>query len=74
MAKNNLINNNRPQSPCKECENRYVGCHSTCEDYLDFRGRSDEMAKRVRAKMNEYNVYEGYKKECLKKIRKHKEK
>ena len=64
----NLVNNNRPQSPCKGCENRYVGCHSTCEDYLDFRGRSDEMAKAIHAKMNDKNVYGGYKRDCARKI------
>lgn len=24
-------------SPCKECLNRYVGCHSTCVKYIDWK-------------------------------------
>lgn len=30
------------QSPCKECERRCVGCHSTCKEYLDFRQAVDK--------------------------------
>ena len=24
-------------SPCKGCENRYIGCHSKCDDYKAFK-------------------------------------
>lgn len=24
------------QPPCKDCPDRTVGCHATCEKYLDF--------------------------------------
>ena len=24
------------QAPCKECEQRHVGCHIECEEYKDF--------------------------------------
>lgn len=27
----------RLPSPCLNCERRYVGCHSNCEDYKAFR-------------------------------------
>lgn len=23
-------------APCKDCTERHVGCHSTCQDYKDF--------------------------------------
>lgn len=23
-------------SPCKDCADRHVGCHSTCENYKDY--------------------------------------
>lgn len=26
----------KPESPCKDCDNRKLGCHSTCEDYIAF--------------------------------------
>lgn len=28
-------------SPCKDCGSRYVGCHSDCEKYKDFRDEVD---------------------------------
>ena len=24
------------QAPCKDCENRFVGCHSQCEKYQEY--------------------------------------
>lgn len=26
----------RPTSPCKDCENRKIGCHSKCAEYMKF--------------------------------------
>jgi len=26
----------KPQSPCKDCTDRYVGCHAACEKYDAF--------------------------------------
>lgn len=26
----------KPQSPCRNCEERKVGCHSECEKYISF--------------------------------------
>ena len=43
------------KSPCIECEERFVGCHSTCEAYGDFRKALDKKRateKRERAKAN----------------------
>lgn len=30
------------KSPCKDCAYRYVGCHSECEDYFQFKKNVDE--------------------------------
>lgn len=26
----------KPSAPCKECADRFVGCHSSCEKYDDW--------------------------------------
>lgn len=26
------------EAPCKECERRYVNCHSKCSDYKSWKG------------------------------------
>ena len=33
---------------CRSCENRTVGCHSTCEKYIEDRARYDEIKERER--------------------------
>lgn len=27
----------KPQSTCRDCKDRYVGCHSKCERYIEYR-------------------------------------
>ena len=36
------------KSPCLNCEKRYPGCHSKCEDYIAFRKGMDERNKKAR--------------------------
>ena len=33
------------QSPCKECQDRAVGCHAKCERYADFKAESERERK-----------------------------
>ncbi len=32
-------------APCKDCEKRKIGCHSSCDDYLKFREWLDDVKK-----------------------------
>ena len=34
------------KSPCKDCPDRVLGCHGTCERYAAFKQRLEEMYKR----------------------------
>ena len=34
-------------APCKDCKDRYVSCHSTCERYKDRRKHFDEEKERI---------------------------
>ena len=36
--------------PCYECEKRTPGCHSSCEDYLSYKAKKDE----IRDKRHEF--------------------
>lgn len=38
---NFIINRIHIASPCKDCEERHIGCHSECERYADYRKRID---------------------------------
>ena len=35
------------RTPCKGCEKRYVGCHSTCEGYLKARAEGDALKEKM---------------------------
>lgn len=34
------------QSPCKDCSSRSVGCHASCESYINYRNRMDKCIER----------------------------
>ena len=38
-------------APCKDCPDRYVGCHSKCEKYLSFRKKLNEHNKKTREEL-----------------------
>lgn len=40
--------------PCKDCPNRAMGCHSTCEEYIAFRAECDALIDK-RIKRREVN-------------------
>lgn len=58
-------------SPCLNCTERQVGCHSNCDEYLDFRHKVNEENK-VREQVNFYeHGYRIEKKHKLDKIAKY---
>jgi hypothetical protein len=34
-------------APCKNCSAREVGCHSTCEDYIEWKYNYNETKKEI---------------------------
>ena len=47
-------------APCKECQKRFVGCHSQCATYMDYKQRR-EADRLERQKLREASEakYEG---------------
>lgn len=37
----------KPIAKCKDCHNRKVGCHSTCEEYKKFLQENEEWKKMI---------------------------
>lgn len=59
------------KSPCKNCENRCVGCHSNCDKYIEYRKQLDnrnEIIKTEKGKTTDLDRYEINKHKKLKKI------
>ena len=44
----------RPLAPCKGCLNRFLGCHSTCDLYKDWKAQheADNKAKQYNKNSN----------------------
>lgn len=40
--------------PCQNCGSRYLGCHSKCGTYSEYRAKIDEIHNIRVAKYNEY--------------------
>ena len=34
-------------APCKDCVKRFIGCHSTCEDYLEFSKQNEAEREKI---------------------------
>lgn len=34
------------QAPCKDCPDRHIACHSSCEKFLDFKKQVEEAKHR----------------------------
>lgn len=51
--------------PCKDCEERFAGCHSQCEKYKEWRSARDEINGIVRkAKTEERMIVEHFVDTC----------
>lgn len=50
----------KPQSPCRNCTERVLGCHSECDLYLTFRralDRYNELYREQRTKESQVDDY-----------------
>ena len=53
MKRGPQLYDDKPKAPCRGCEEREIGCHSTCKAYTDFRAELDEHNARVRKILDE---------------------
>lgn len=63
------IGANVSMPPCKDCEERLVGCHSDCEKYKTWRKVKDRQYKEELEKRRGDIEYEHYVKSRQRKIR-----
>lgn len=38
----------RQTAPCKDCKDRNVGCHSTCQKYIEFQRINEQEREAIR--------------------------
>ena len=58
-------------SPCKDCPERFVGCHSSCERYKQYRSELDAF-KAIRAADKDERAFASEIKGAVKRLRDHK--
>lgn len=46
----------QPVAPCKDCQEKELGCHDRCEKYQEFRKTRREFNQ----KMSEFGIYNSY--------------
>lgn len=44
--------------PCKGCQDRYVGCHSECDKYKEWRAEYDRVHATVEAKREQEKAFQ----------------
>ena len=50
----------KANAPCRDCSDRTVGCHATCEKYAKYKKDMDKLRHELRKKMNEERATESY--------------
>lgn len=61
-------------SPCKDCERRAVGCHSTCPDYAEYKNKLDHKNDAAAVRRVRDDAVIGYYKDQVKKRERRKNK
>lgn len=54
-----------PSSSCRDCCQRYEGCHSVCDSYKEYKNRIEQ----TREKIKEDNDFMGYLTDSIRRMR-----
>lgn len=41
---------------CKECTDRHIGCHSTCDKYIEWSKENERIRDKIRIEKQQSNV------------------
>lgn len=53
------------EAPCKDCPDRYVGCHAVCQRYIQFDTENKERLNKIAAE----HALDGYRADMVKAAR-----
>ena len=56
------------ESPCLGCEDRELGCHSSCEKYIEYQRVREEQKKIIRDQKLSEAQFISYKRDCVKRM------
>ena len=61
----------RINSPCKGCLDRCIGCHGTCDKFIEFKKKVDIQNKQISNAKLAYSMHTSHIMEQREKIRRH---
>lgn len=64
----------KPQSPCRNCTERVLGCHSECDLYLTFRRALDRYNELYRQQNEAMQPFDPHQVEMIEKNKKKRQK
>ena len=50
----------RNDNPCRDCTERIIGCHSTCNRYSEWSAEHKRQKDEIRRKRDEHNAVNNY--------------
>lgn len=62
--------NNISGKDCKDCTKRHIGCHATCELYINNKAKSLEMERSIDVKRKHDQDIEGHERKVARKMEK----
>lgn len=57
-------------NPCYKCEDRHVGCHSTCEKYKEFCKECAVIRNKIYAARSEQKMMDDFQFRCVERTKK----
>ena len=57
------------KAPCKDCPDRYLGCHGTCEKYREYKERHAEEAAANQQQKDAYKDLCSYKEAKVRRLK-----
>ena len=59
-------------APCMNCKNKYIGCHSNCEDYAEFKDNVEELKAKRRKRVYLDAMINDHEKDIRRKLKRNK--
>ena len=59
----------KPSAPCRNCEDRYIGCHCECQAYKDYCTENAELNNIINSAKETEAVLRGYTNHKIKKLK-----
>lgn len=57
------------RAPCKDCPDRHLGCHGTCEKYQEYKKRHDEEVAALQSEKDAYADMYNYREEKVRRLK-----